>query len=193
MLEKSFKDLLKAAVGIRDPRAIPVITGVENICTLCVPATIKEAEEIWADLKESLDTDVGFGLTANQIGVNKRVGFIRYADKEYRLLNTRIVEKGPMTVVYGEECLSLPGINVNTERYQSITVEDEVLGRIELNSSKDGLLPMIFQHEVDHMDGKTILDRKRRPFRRNSPKIGRNHPCPCGSGKKYKKCCINAE
>ena len=26
---------------------------------------------------------------------------------------------------------------------------------------------------------------------RQSPKIGRNDPCPCGSGKKYKKCCMN--
>jgi uncharacterized protein YecA (UPF0149 family) len=25
--------------------------------------------------------------------------------------------------------------------------------------------------------------------RRETPKIGRNDPCPCGSGKKYKKCC----
>jgi SEC-C motif-containing protein len=27
------------------------------------------------------------------------------------------------------------------------------------------------------------------PIRRQSPKVGRNDPCPCGSGKKYKKCC----
>ncbi len=27
------------------------------------------------------------------------------------------------------------------------------------------------------------------PYRREAPKIGRNEPCPCGSGKKYKKCC----
>ena len=26
-------------------------------------------------------------------------------------------------------------------------------------------------------------------YRRETPKIGRNDPCPCGSGKKYKKCC----
>jgi uncharacterized protein YecA (UPF0149 family) len=26
-------------------------------------------------------------------------------------------------------------------------------------------------------------------FRRETPKVGRNDPCPCGSGKKYKKCC----
>jgi len=28
-------------------------------------------------------------------------------------------------------------------------------------------------------------------FKRNTPKVGRNEPCPCGSGKKYKKCCLN--
>jgi uncharacterized protein YecA (UPF0149 family) len=27
------------------------------------------------------------------------------------------------------------------------------------------------------------------PIRRDKPKVGRNDPCPCGSGKKYKKCC----
>ena len=35
-------------------------------------------------------------------------------------------------------------------------------------------------------DGKTIGPD---PVRREEPKIGRNDPCPCGSGKKYKKCC----
>ena len=29
------------------------------------------------------------------------------------------------------------------------------------------------------------------PFKRDLPKVGRNEPCPCGSGKKYKKCCLN--
>jgi uncharacterized protein YecA (UPF0149 family) len=30
---------------------------------------------------------------------------------------------------------------------------------------------------------------KPEPIRRDTPKVGRNDPCPCGSGKKYKKCC----
>lgn len=29
----------------------------------------------------------------------------------------------------------------------------------------------------------------KKPVKRASPKVGRNDPCPCGSGKKYKKCC----
>lgn len=31
------------------------------------------------------------------------------------------------------------------------------------------------------------------PIRREQPKVGRNDPCPCGSGKKYKKCCATAK
>jgi len=31
-----------------------------------------------------------------------------------------------------------------------------------------------------------------KPFKREAPKVGRNDPCPCGSGKKYKKCCATA-
>ena len=193
MIEKSFKDMLNDAEGVKEAQIIPVVTGVENISTPCENASIEEAEEIWLNLEASLDPAAGFGLTANQIGINKCVGFIRYAGKEYRLLNTRIVEAGPMTVIYNEGCLSIPGKIIHTERHHSITIEDEILGRMQLTMAKDGLLPIIFQHEVDHMNGKTIFDRKRRPICRNTPKIGRNQLCPCGSGKKYKKCCLNAE
>jgi preprotein translocase subunit SecA len=36
-------------------------------------------------------------------------------------------------------------------------------------------------------DGKAAQD-EGKPMRRDQPKVGRNDPCPCGSGKKYKKC-----
>jgi len=35
----------------------------------------------------------------------------------------------------------------------------------------------------------SIRDSKEKPFQREEPKVGRNDPCPCGSGKKYKRCC----
>lgn len=34
-------------------------------------------------------------------------------------------------------------------------------------------------------------EKSSRTIKRDAPKIGRNDPCPCGSGKKYKKCCMN--
>ena len=36
-----------------------------------------------------------------------------------------------------------------------------------------------------------FLDRKPAPFLRTEKQVGRNDPCPCGSGKKYKKCCLS--
>jgi preprotein translocase subunit SecA len=36
----------------------------------------------------------------------------------------------------------------------------------------------------------TEADKKLEPIRNLGPKVGRNDPCPCGSGKKYKQCCM---
>jgi preprotein translocase subunit SecA len=36
----------------------------------------------------------------------------------------------------------------------------------------------------------TEADKKLEPIRNLEPKVGRNDPCPCGSGKKYKQCCM---
>ena len=42
---------------------------------------------------------------------------------------------------------------------------------------------------VDLLEGGRLLPEKVETFRREEPKVGRNDPCPCGSGKKHKKCC----
>jgi preprotein translocase subunit SecA len=46
----------------------------------------------------------------------------------------------------------------------------------------------IAEQQQAAIDG-TEADRKPEPFRRRQERVGRNDPCPCGSGKKYKKCC----
>ena len=137
-----------------------------------------------------MDEKVGYGLAAVQIGIPKKIGFIRYNDKSYRLLNTKIVARRGESPLYGEGCLSIPGKVFNTIRSNQITIEDDVLGRFVLDESTDGLLTAVFQHEVDHFEGITIRDRQRKPIVRTGPKVGRNDPCPCGSGKKFKKCCV---
>ena len=47
-----------------------------------------------------------------------------------------------------------------------------------------------FKEMIDRNFGEDAIDRIL-PFAKDEPKIGRNDPCPCGSGKKYKKCCLN--
>lgn len=42
------------------------------------------------------------------------------------------------------------------------------------------------------LEGGRLFPSKVEPFRRQAPKVGRNDPCPCGSGKKFKRCCGRA-
>ncbi len=187
----SFKEVLAA----REPvvvQASPIVKDLAFITQPSEEATLDEAEEIWPLLEKTLDPATGYGLAACQIGILKKVGFIRYNGKDYRLLNTRIVSKRNQYIMQGEGCLSIPGTHVNTVRYQNVSIEDDVMGNVALDESSDGLLGTIIQHEVDHFEGHTILDRKQVPIKRMGDKIHRNDPCPCGSGKKHKKCCLNA-
>lgn len=47
-----------------------------------------------------------------------------------------------------------------------------------------------FDEDYDDIFGEDVFGHDRIPVHRDVPKIGRNDPCPCGSGKKYKKCCL---
>jgi len=186
----SFKDKLSQIPDAPAIQPLPIIHDIEVIKQISEDATLDEAELIWPILEASLDPNTGYGLSAIQIGIPKKVAFVLYQGKSYRLLNTRIIEYENKTIMHGEGCLTIPGKHINTERYTNITVEDDMIGKVILDEQTDGLLPVIFQHEVDHFNGNTILDRRQVPIKRLSPKIRRNDPCPCGSGKKYKKCCF---
>jgi len=181
-----FKDVLNNIDKV-EVTPISIITGIENISTPCTDATMEEAMKIWPILEVSLDPRIGHGLAAIQIGIFKKVAIVIHDNKILRLLNTRIVSMTSPIVIWGEGCLSLPKKVVNTERFTTITIEDDIMGKAVINSDA-GLLPIIIQHEVDHFEGKTILDHQLKPIRKE--KIGRNDPCPCGSGQKYKKCCL---
>lgn len=75
--------------------------------------------------------------------------------------------------------------------------EDDSEGTVEFvaHFTEDGIKRT--HHEISHFtkfrgrwyynDGEVV---KPQPFKREEPKVGRNDPCPCGSGKKYKKCCM---
>jgi preprotein translocase subunit SecA len=47
----------------------------------------------------------------------------------------------------------------------------------------------IEQQQRAAIDGSQASDKKPEPIRNRQPRVGRNDPCPCGSGKKYKQCC----
>jgi len=125
----------------------------------------KEAQDIIKELEENLDTSRGIGLSAMQIGIFKSVGIIRVKDKEkFNLINPVILEKKEKFKFPQEGCLSLPGIYIDTIRYKEIWLENNE-NRFLVSVKMDGILCIAIQHEIDHINGLTILDRKWRKKR----------------------------
>jgi peptide deformylase len=127
----------------------------------------------------------GFGLAAIQIGIPIQAAWyamkINGATHERLLWNTKIITaKYPMP--FKEGCLSIPDKYLMTTRFQHIKILNGDGHAYEMN----GLEAVIVQHEIDHFNGALCIDREMKVV----PEPGRNEPCPCGSGKKFKKCCF---
>lgn len=121
----------------------------------------EEAENIIKDLEDSLKGQKGIGLTAIQIGVPLQVAILRIPNKEpMNLYNPKIIGKQD-PIRFNERCLSIPGLDILTRRYNNITWENGDGQRY----SADGIESICVQHEIDHMNGLTILNRKWRKRR----------------------------
>ena len=156
--------------------------------------SVEEGETIAGKLFQVLNKrGDGIGLAANQVGIDASVAVVNVKEPIV-LINPKIVRKEEETRYY-EGCLSFPKKGCHTKRYKIVEVETD---NIESNmtfgagdTDLDLLESVCVQHEIDHLKGMRILDRAMElTIRRDKPKIGRNEPCPCGSEKKYKKCCI---
>lgn len=108
------------------------------------------------------------GLSAPQIGHATRVILLRDLAPTpkgregqasfFAFLNPRIVSHSAETNVEAEGCLSLPGIRVDVERPVSIEMDAvDVFGEA-MNVPLQGMEARIVQHEIDHLDGKLIVD-----------------------------------
>ncbi len=176
---------------------IDIVTDERKMRVPCENATQEEANEIYTLLEQKLIElekcgTPGYGLAANQIGIQKRVALITYAGKVIKLLNPKILDLKNEFIFRGEGCFSVPNDRRDTIRYQCITFENEEDGckRTYYCDQSDGYLPVIMQHEIDHMDGRLFVDHKQKPIKLQCEKIGRNSPCSCGEGQphKFKKC-----
>ena len=137
--------------------------------------SIEEGEEIAAKLFETLNKAGGIGLAANQIGINKRVCVINVKEP-IAFINPRITASDGEVVV-PEKCLSFGNKIVRTKRSKFVTIESENHNTIVLGSDEydDNLLESVCaQHEIDHLDGITMFDRKFVIPPARSNKIGRN-------------------
>ncbi len=136
---------------------------------LSVPAkpvdTVDEGiRSLLADMAETMAAENGVGLAAPQVGVSLRVAVADITGCTddtglglIKFVNPEITARGE-EIEWEEGCLSVPGFLQKMKRRSPITMSflDEEGVRKEIRA--EGLLAVVFQHEIDHLDGKLIID-----------------------------------
>ena len=115
------------------------------------------------DLFDTMYNSKGIGLAAVQVGILKRILVIDISNegekkKPISFINPVIKKVSNETSVYEEGCLSIPDTFIEIERPKICEVEYiDTTGKIK-NLRCDGLLSTCLQHEINHLDGKLIID-----------------------------------
>ncbi len=129
--------------------------------TLPVTEVDAELRQVVGEMRRVMFDLRGVGLAAPQVGVAKRVMLVCETSRpgeEVVVLNPRIVER--VGTEFGEEgCLSFPDIYGTVKRAVQILVRYEDLDLREREMQLDGFVARIFQHEMDHLDGKVFIDK----------------------------------
>lgn len=125
--------------------------------------TGKEIELI-EDMFETMYSANGVGLAAPQVGVSKRIIVVdcslgKNRKEKIALINPEIVFVSPKTVSFSEGCLSVPNVRSVVERMYQIIVRGITPDGAPIEMEVKDLLARVFQHEVDHLDGKLFFHR----------------------------------
>jgi len=120
-------------------------------------------KQLVKDLFETMYDSNGIGLAAVQVGILKRILVIDVSTKEEKknplcFINPVIKKISDEKSVYEEGCLSIPDTFIEIERPKICEVEYiDLSGKLK-NIECDGLLSTCLQHEINHLDGKLIID-----------------------------------
>ncbi len=97
------------------------------------------------------------------------------------------IESNPETAI---NTLKTPTNNIKTG-----TIMDGIEN--DMNLTEENTITMEEMNKTVKLDEQTIQRlmayQNHKPSVRENKKIGRNDPCPCGSGKKFKNCCMNTK
>jgi peptide deformylase len=123
-----------------------------------VEAVTEEVRRLIDDMAETMYAQRGVGLAAVQIGVHQRVITIDVGEGLLALINPEVLECSGETLME-EGCLCLPGVIVEVDRSERVTVRGVNEKGEEVTLPAEGLLARALQHEIEHLDGILIVDK----------------------------------
>jgi peptide deformylase len=131
------------------------------------------------DMGDTMYEEPGIGLAATQVGEDVRVIVYDVSHKDGQrkleaLINPQILSSGDEILSENEGCLSVPGYRSDVKRFGHITVEGLNRRGDILRFDARGLLAVVLQHEIDHLNGILFIDRisalKREMYKRRVKK-----------------------
>lgn len=142
-------------INIPDPVLRKVAAPIERVDA--------EVLRLADDMLESMYAAPGIGLAAPQVGVSRRLivmdtGGDRAKPKPLIMINPQIMQLGPTTEAHEEGCLSIPDVKVEVERPTTLTVQFVDRSGKTQEMAVEGLMATVVQHEIDHLDGRLIID-----------------------------------
>jgi peptide deformylase len=155
--------------------------AIRNIIRLDNPVLRKKAHRVTSfdkklqtlvdDMVETMKDATGIGLAAPQVAVSQRVIVVRLPDDEdsqkeygdeagklYVVVNPEIVKASKETVEGVEGCLSIPGYVGLVDRHEKVTIDGLDRNGKKQRIKATGWLARVFQHEIDHLDGRLYID-----------------------------------
>lgn len=150
----------------------PVLRKVGKEITKDYP----KLDELISNMKETMKNAQGVGLAAPQIGKDIRLFLIDASpfaesdelEEEEKLflkefnrtfINAKIIEEDGEEWAFNEGCLSIPNINEDVFRNETIHIEYEDENFEKKKDTLSGLAARIFQHEYDHIEGILFTDK----------------------------------
>lgn len=144
---------------------LPVFTYPEPVLAKKAQPVTEITPEIAMLIEDMIETmyeSDGVGLAAPQVGKSIRLITLDESGPKERkspmvLINPEFVEQTGVKESE-ESCLSLPTFSCKVKRFETVTVKglDRKGEAIEIKA--EGLLAIILQHEIDHLEGKTLVD-----------------------------------
>ena len=129
-------------------------------------------KDLAKNMAETMKAVSAIGLAANQVGDTRKLAVIRvpyvagdklndYHGKEIVLVNPTITESEG-SILSTEGCVSLPDTYDTVRRFKSITVRYQNLSGQFEQIVAEGLMASCLQHEIDHLNGKTLIEKASR-------------------------------
>jgi len=151
---------------------LPIRTFGDPVLRLETKTVLDVDESISAlavDMIETMYQAPGVGLAANQIGISRRIAVFDAQDGlgPRVMINPEIVELSGEWA-YEEGCLSVPGHYWEIKRPGFARARALDLDGNEVEFAGDGLLGRVLQHEIDHLNGKLLIDQLERRVRKQA-------------------------